>query len=245
MAGTVTCLWTPSQIQAYALDSQVQETMMLGYWQGVPIQVLRLAEGQELSGVQHLPLRQALLGSDALLQGLLARAAQLLRWAQDHRFCSRCGAPLQDSATERLRCCHACHLDFYPRINPCVIVLVHRGPYMLLAQGQRFPRPFLSCLAGFVEAGESVEEAIHREIHEEVGIYVQNLYYVDSQPWPFPHSLMLGFEAEYLSGDLQPDGREIVRAEWVHAQAVVDTAPPGSIAHRLIERHRLRFAHTD
>src|SRR6185436_16767524 len=118
-----------------------------------------------------------------------------------HRFCGRCGAPTEPVPDERCMRCPACGLMAYPRIAPAVIVLVRRGDEALLARGARFPGIFFSTLAGFVEPGESLEETIAREIEEEVGIQVKSPRYFGSQPWPFPHSLMVGFHAEWAGGE--------------------------------------------
>ena len=133
------------------------------------------------------------------------RAVQLVEWARTHRFCGRCGSPTEPSAGERGMKCPACGLVAYPRVAPAMITLVTRGEpgpdqEALLAQGVNFRGPMYSCLAGFVEPGEDLEGAVVREVREEVGITVGNVQYVSSQPWPFPHSLMIGFRAEYAVG---------------------------------------------
>jgi NAD+ diphosphatase len=136
---------------------------------------------------------------------------------------------------ERSLRCPACGLLCYPRISPAVIVLVRRGDEALLARGARFPLPFYSTLAGFVEVGESLEQTVHREIREEVGVEVDRVTYFGSQPWPFPHSLMVGFTAEWASGEIRPDGTEILDARWFAADALPQVPPPLSIARRLID----------
>jgi NAD+ diphosphatase len=163
------------------------------------------------------------------------RAVQLAEWASTHRFCGRCATPTVRVETERSMRCPACGLLAYPRISPAVIVLVRRGDEALLARGARFPLPFYSTLAGFVEVGESLEQTVHREIREEVGVEVQGIRYFDSQPWPFPHSLMIGFHAEWASGDIRADGSEILDAQWFKADALPTVPPRLSIARRLID----------
>ena len=116
--------------------------------------------------------------------------------------------------TENVRTCPACELEAYPRMSPAAIVLVRRDKQILLARGIDFPQPFYSTLAGFVEPGETLEDAIHREIFEEVGIWVKNLRYFGSQSWPFPHSLMVGFIADFDSGEIEVAENEIVDAGW-------------------------------
>ncbi len=167
------------------------------------------------------------------------RGVQLVEWARTHRFCGRCGEPTELADGERAMKCPACGLLCFPRLSPAIITLVTRGDgddqEALLARGVQFPMPMYSCLAGFVEPGETLEECVHREIHEEVGITVRNPQYVASQPWPFPNSLMLGFTAEYDSGDIVCDPTEIVDANW-YRRDDLPMIPPGiSIARRLID----------
>jgi NAD+ diphosphatase len=166
---------------------------------------------------------------------IAGRAVQIIHWDDTHRFCGRCATPLERLERERAKRCPACQLAAYPRLSPAVIVLVRRGDQALLARGNRFPIPMYSTLAGFVEPGESLEDTIHREIGEEVGIQVQNLRYFGSQPWPFPHSLMVGFFADYAGGELRPDGDEIIDAKWCSATALPPIPPRLSIARRLID----------
>lgn len=164
------------------------------------------------------------------------RAVQLVDWARNNRFCGHCGAATGESPGERARRCPACGLLAFPRLAPAVIVLVEREDgRALLARNARWPTNMYSCLAGFVEPGETVEAAVRREVHEEVGIGIGDLRYFGSQPWPFPHSLMLGFHARYLDGEVTCDQDEIAEARWYS----VDDLPamPGriSIARRLID----------
>jgi NAD+ diphosphatase len=165
---------------------------------------------------------------------LAGRAVQIVEWWRTHRFCGRCGAPAEQARGERAMRCPACGLLSFPRLSPAVIMVVHRGDELLLAHGRAFPTPIYSALAGFVEPGESLEDAVRREVREEVGVEVGGLEYVGSQPWPFPNSLMLGFYAEWSAGDIVIDPVEIVDAQWFH----IDDLPPFpgsmSIASQLI-----------
>lgn len=165
---------------------------------------------------------------------LAGRAVQLVEWGRTHRYCGRCATPTQASDGDRSRTCPACGLVAYPRLAPAVITLIHRGDEAILARGTRFRSPMFSTLAGFVEPGESVEHALRREVFEEVGVRVGRVEYFGSQPWPFPNSLMLGFLAEYASGDIEPDPTEIAEAGWYRYDALPAIPPPISIAHRLI-----------
>ncbi|MCP4597900.1 NAD(+) diphosphatase [Neptuniibacter sp.] len=167
---------------------------------------------------------------------LLATAAQLVTWYESFKFCPRCATELSLHPHERAKVCGGCGHHQYPRISPCIIVLVKKGEQCLLAHAAKFAPGRYSTLAGFIEAGESAEHAVHREIEEEVGIKVKNIEYCFSQSWPFPHSLMLGFMAEYDSGDIQPDGIEILEADWFSADKLPTLPPRFTIARRLINR---------
>jgi NAD+ diphosphatase len=169
------------------------------------------------------------------------RAVQVIAWDRTHRFCGQCGGPTQPLADHRARRCEHCQLDVHPRLAPAVIVLVERSDgRALLARNTRFPTAFYSCLAGFVEPGETLEEAVQREVREEVGIEVTGARYFGSQPWPFPHSLMIGFVAEYASGELRPDGDEIAEAGWFSTSDLPLLPSEMSIARALIESWRRR-----
>jgi NAD+ diphosphatase len=137
---------------------------------------------------------------------------------------------------ERARRCPACGLLAFPRLAPAIITLIERDDgRALLARGRTFPIPMYSCLAGFVEPGETLEEAVHREVREEVGVEIDDVRYWASQPWPFPHSLMLGFNAAWAGGDIVIDPTEIVDANWFAADDLPAIPPGISIARRLID----------
>ncbi|HEX2384671.1 MAG TPA: NAD(+) diphosphatase [Acidimicrobiales bacterium] len=167
---------------------------------------------------------------------IAGRAVQLVEWERTHRFCGRCRTPTEPAPGERARRCPACGLLAFPRLAPAIIVLVEREDgRALLARGRTFPIPMYSCLAGFVEPGETLEEAVHREVFEEVGIEIDEVRYWASQPWPFPHSLMLGFNARYAGGELALDENEIVDAQWYDRDELPPIPPGMSIARRLID----------
>jgi len=168
------------------------------------------------------------------------RAVQIVEWARTHRFCGRCGELTELAVNERAMRCPRCSLLSFPRLSPAMITLVTRGDpgpdqLALLARGVRFPTPMYSCLAGFVEPGESLEDAVRREVHEEVGITVTEPSYFGSQPWPFPNSLMVGFRARYESGEIVCDPTEIVDAGWYRREDVPMIPPGISIARKLID----------
>jgi NAD+ diphosphatase len=163
------------------------------------------------------------------------RAVQIVRFGTTHRYCGRCGLPTVRHPKERCVHCPGCGLSCYPRISPAIIVLVRRGDEALLAHSARFASAFYSTLAGFVEPGESLEETLEREVREEVGISVTNIRYFGSQPWPFPHSLMIGFFADYAGGEIAADGREITDARWYSTSELPEIPPKLSIARKLID----------
>ncbi|PCK03493.1 MAG: NAD(+) diphosphatase [Alteromonadaceae bacterium] len=168
---------------------------------------------------------------------LLGRALQVDNWWRTHQFCGTCGAKTEALKEERARYCNACDLFYYPRISPCVIGLIRRGSQCLLARGSSLPEGMFSTLAGFVEAGEMLEQALCREVKEEVSIEITNLRYVGSQPWPFPGQLMLGFIADYAGGEICVDGEEIIEAAWFDVDNLPNIPPASTIAGRLIQRH--------
>lgn len=166
---------------------------------------------------------------------LLSRALQIAQWRQTHRFCGACGQPTIEVPGERARHCPHCEITAYPRLSPAIMVLVTTGRELLLARSARFKLPMWSALAGFVEPGESLEDTLHREVREEVGIEVSDLTYFGSQSWPFPHSLMVAFTAHYAGGTLRPDGEEIVEAAWFHPETLPPLPSKTSIARLLID----------
>ena len=180
-------------------------------------------------------LRQVYGRLDEDLFWIATRAVQIVDWDRTHRFCGRCGVPLNTKLTERAKECPQCDLLHFPRLAPAIIVLVERGNELLLARSRHFMPGMYSVLAGFVEPGESLEEAVVREVREEVGIEIKDIKYFGSQPWPFPHSLMIGFTASYAGGEISLDDDEIENAGWF----AVDNLPriPGkiSIARKLID----------
>ena len=192
--------------------------------------------GSELIGLRAL---FDLVPPEVLAQAGLAR--QLLHWRLAHRFCGACGTPLARNPAERAMVCPACGHTAYPRINPVVIVLVFRGDQILLERKAGGVLPFWSLVAGFVEAHETLEEAVAREIAEEVGVRVKNIRYAASQPWPFPNNLMFGNTAEYAGGEITPDGKEIAEACWFGRDQLPPIPSRISIARRLIDDF---FAHS-
>ena len=215
------------------------DKQFIGYLNDKPCFLNVLNSESILSEETMLTPLRGLLGrmSDALFT-ICSRSLQLSDWKRNNQFCGVCGSPMNSHETERAMFCECNNLLIYPKISPCIIVLVTKGEEMLLAHNKNFPGTFYSTLAGFIEAGESAEAAIHREIYEEVKVKVQNIEYFGSQSWPFPSQLMLGYHAEYSEGEIQPDGVEIDHADWFHFEDLPQV-PTGniSISGQLIETY--------
>ncbi|PWB35079.1 NAD(+) diphosphatase [Pseudomonas sp. SDI] len=212
----------------------------IGHYDGQPVFLLELRAVQPVAGCSWRGLRQFMLEGDFDTYTILGYAAQIGTWAREHRFCGSCGQPMQQIHWERAMYCQPCELRSYPRISPSMIVLITRGDEILLARSPRFVSGVYSTLAGFAEPGESAEDCLVREVREEVALEVQNIQYVGSQCWPFPHSMMLGFHAEYAAGEIvmQPD--EIEDAQWFRVDALPPLPAGRSIARYLIDLYVAR-----
>lgn len=167
-----------------------------------------------------------------------ARAKALLEWRQTNHYCGKCGAVLKEHDTMTARVCPDCGNIIFPRIDPCIIVLVHKEGKILLARHVQRNQDIYACIAGFVEAGEPIEHAVEREIMEETGLKVKNIRYFGSQSWPFPAQLMFGFTADYESGEITLQADEISDAQWFDPDHCPASPQPGSIAYQLIEDAR-------
>jgi len=193
-------------------------------------------EVQPPAGYEFLGLRAFFGRFDDAMLALAGRAFQVADWARTHRFCGACGKPAHKAEGERAMRCECGHVA-YPRIAPAMMVLVRRGPAILLARNVAVPAGGrMSALAGFLDPGESVEDAVHREVMEEVGLEVKDLRYFGSQSWPFPGSLMIAFTAEYAGGDIRCDPAEIAEARWFGPGDALPSLPPAqSISRALID----------
>lgn len=189
---------------------------------------------KDLAGFEWLSLRSLLeqLSEDEFQTA--GRALQILRWHFDHQFCGRCGKPTVQHSQDFAKTCLNCEIDFYPRLSPCIITLVTRGDECLLAWHTRSKEEKYSCLAGFIEMGECPEQTLEREVMEEVGLSVNNIRYVDSQAWPFPGQLMLGYFADYAGGNIVLDQQEITAAYWYRYDQLPRIPPITTISGRLI-----------
>lgn len=224
----------PTEAELAGLGIRREDAHRLGSLDGTDALALP-AEGDVPSPFETLGLR-ALAGLlPAELFGVVGRAMHACDWIATNRYCGRCGTPTARAASERCVECPACKLRIFPRISPAIITLVRKGELALLANNAQYPGLFYSTLAGFADIGESLEETLVREVHEEVGVHVKNVRYFGSQPWPFPNSLMVGFTAEWDSGEITIDQKEIADAQWFSIDALPTIPPRLSIARRLID----------
>jgi NAD+ diphosphatase len=235
---TTTCDNIAENIFPYGRASDfcdTQNVLLAGEWLGLPCYTADIYQLPKKLLFEFVAARRifGLAGAEAF--ALVGRATQLLDWQNNHQYCGKCGKPTTKTNGELAMSCSTCDLLFYPRISPAVMVLVLRDDEVLLARSHHFTLGVFSALAGFVEAGETLEECAIREVREEVGIEITNLRYFRSQSWPFPNSLMVAFTADYVSGILTPDPSEIEEANWFLRSALPPLPNPVSIARQLID----------
>ncbi len=225
-----------SDLNHLSFTLPVRSALYIGQLNGRKCYAFTLNEKEKTASDFWIPFRIA---TGLMTSGIftaVCRAKELLHWRNQHKFCGHCGNPLSESKTDAALICPVCGEHYYPQIAPAVIVAVIRnGKEILLAHNRRFRENIYGLIAGFVEAGESAEQAIAREIMEETGITVGNIRYFSSQCWPFPNSLMLGYYADYVSGDAEADGDELSDLGWFSVENLPQIPPPGSIARRLID----------
>ena len=185
--------------------------------------------------VEWISFRDVYTGMERDYQYSVSRAKQLLSWDRTHQFCGVCGTSTEVKELEPCRYCPSCGEMYYPRLAPAVIVRITRGDSILLAHNKNFPEGRYSHIAGFVEAGETLEQAVRREIREEVGLEVDNIRLFGSQPWPMPYSLMIAFTAECPEGEPVPDGVEIEDARWFTVDTIPMPPSNGSIAMAMLQ----------
>ena len=208
----------------------------LGRLDGRPCFAIPLpAEPETPPGHALVGLRELFGRLEEPIHGVAGRAFQIVEWYRNHAFCGRCGSQTELAAGERARGCPNCGATYFPRINPAVIMLVEREGRMLLARNRLFRGPWYSCLAGFVEPGESLEEAVAREVQEEAGIEVDGITYAASQPWPFPSQLMIGFYAHHRAGEIRVQDSEILDAGWFSPGELPELPGRFSLARQLID----------
>ena len=210
----------------------------LGFFKGQEKSLLVLEKPLELEGMEFIKLRDYSRRVDAETFKIAGRAFLKSQYFREHKFCGMCGNKMEYQAvynTYALKC-NNCGNIAWNRVSNAIIVAVRKGDKLLMAHNRNYGKNKYSILAGFVEYGESAEEAVRREVFEEVGIKVKNIKYFSSQAWPFPNSYMLGFTAEYESGEITPDGVEIIDASWFTKEEVKDLLNPSiSISARLVE----------
>lgn len=226
----------PTAASLSDLGIQPKRSQFLGWLSDQPCYSAELRSATGLPEGYGLERLRELHGElEGGLFAIAARAIQIVAWDSNHQFCGQCATAMEPSPTERTKHCPNCGLRNYPKLSPAVIMLIYRGEEILLARSPRFRNGMYSVLAGFVEPGESLEEAVARETLEEVGITVKNIRYFGSQPWPFPDSLMLGFTAEYASGEIVMEPGEIEAADWFTKDNLPPVPGPLSIARKLID----------
>ncbi|MCC6552048.1 MAG: NAD(+) diphosphatase [Polyangiaceae bacterium] len=219
-----------------ALGVRAVRTQPLGELDGVPCCSAELAgdaaapEGHALLSLRRLHGRM-----DAGAFDAAGTAFQIQYWDRTNQYCGTCGGALEARARERAKHCAACDHDVFPRVTPATITLIHDGPRILMTRQPRFPPDMYGLVAGFLEPGEALEACVAREAREETGIEVADITYFGSQPWPFPHQIMIGFTARRAGGELRVDTTELEDARWFHRDAMPPLPPPISIARRLID----------
>ena len=225
----------PRCMQLAELGLEPARVQYLGMLHGEPAYAAEIAAAHTPEGMSWHGLRALFGRFDEVLVGVASRASQILEWDRTHQYCGRCGSPTVVRADERARACASCRLTVYPRINPAIMVLVANGREILLARRPSAPNNRFSALAGFVEAGEALEQTVAREVREEVGVEVKNIRYFGSQSWPFPNSLMIAFTADYAGGEVRPDGVEIEEARWFDPADLPNVPDRISISRWLID----------
>ena len=192
------------------------------------------ADSDEVQGLRKFSVRECFASGDEKKGEIIARARTLLKWSEEMKFCPKCGSLLTLSGTHSSKTCPKCGKEHFPRIEPCIIVLVKKDDELLLARHVSHASDVFTCIAGFIEAGESAECAVAREVKEETGISVKNVRYFASQSWPYPDQLMLGFYADYDSGEISVQKEELHEAAWFCKKSLPKIPKRGSMAYRLI-----------
>ena len=225
-------------------EDGIEETYYLGSHDGRDCYTALMSQIEDKPGYDLVMRRKAYYMLTENEFALAGRAFQTAFFHQRHMFCGACGAPMAIMKDIIARKCDNCGTIFYPQQAPAVIMAVTRGNEILLARSPRFRNSMYSVLAGFVEPGETLEDSVKREVREECGIEIKNIAYFSSQPWPFPNSLMIGFTAEYESGEITIDEDEIIEAGWYTCDALPRVPDRVSIAGRLINRFVEEHKHT-
>lgn len=230
-------------VQDVAADlAGIRQSEYLGRWGTSPCFAVQLEEPEPPlpATCRWWGMREAMAEQNQENICLISMGMQLLQWRVTVKYCAVCATALVPQCGERAQRCPACAQLYYPRINPAVITAVFHQGKILLARNRNFGGTMFSLIAGYVEAGENLEQAAVRELQEEVGILVSNLRYWGSQTWPFHAALMFGFTADYAGGELRPDGVEIVEAGWFSPDQMPELPRQGSIARRMVDEYLSR-----
>lgn len=220
------------------LNYELQRTLYLGTLKDTHLFAGEIADERNLpAGWQFIHLKSLYPTLSEETFAIAGRALQLIHWDRTNQFCGHCGQLTFHRQNERCRECKSCKHLFYPKLTPVVMVLIKKDEKILLARSPGFPGKSYSVLAGFVDPGETLEQCIAREVFEEVGIKVKNIKYFQSQPWPFSHSLIIGFTCDWSEGEIQPDPLEIEEAGWFEILNMPELPPKLSLAHILITSH--------
>ncbi len=215
--------------------------MVIGSVDGRPVEAWDLPRSPELPDDWRLEGVRALFGIvDEQLFAVIGRGAHLVHWRRTSEHCGVCGTITELTGPDFALRCPSCEFSTFPRIAPAVLALVEDGSRCVLARGTQFQAGLFSCLAGFVEPGETLEQAICREVHEEVGLEVTELRYFGSQPWPYPDGLMIAFQAKYASGEIRLRDDELREARWFDVTELPLLPGSFSLARQLIEDFRSR-----
>ena len=182
----------------------------------------------------ELITHRAIFASNNDYSALSARARSVLNWRRNFRYCSKCGSTVNDCTDETACECDRCKIRFYPQNSPAIIVQVYKGEKQLLAHHIKHRDGLYTCIAGFLEPGETVEACVKREVFEETSIIVDNVQYIESQAWPFPHQLMIGCTAEWLSGEISVEKTELTDAQWFLPSNLPEIPTEGTLARKLI-----------
>lgn len=208
----------------------------MGYYKNRAIFIVELKEKISFSNeFEYISIKEFGLLVDEKLFQVVGRANQIFSWEKSNKFCGSCGSPMINKDDERAKICSHCNNVVYPTICPAIIVAIKKDNKILLAHNRNFKDDMYSIIAGFVDPGENLEEAVKREVYEEIGIKVKNIKYHSSQPWSFPYSLMIGFTADYNSGEIRVDGKEILHADWYDKYNLPKLPEKISIARKIID----------
>lgn len=226
----------PTLSEVIKLNIQYENEFFLGEMEEKSCFAIEASsEFELLANFELIPLNEIGPVIDEELFLIAGRANQILNWDNTHRFCGKCGSKTDNKKDEMAKVCPNCNHVMYPVICPAIIVGVTKGEEILLAHNKGFKNNMYSLIAGFVEAGEDLKSTVKREVFEEVGIKVKNIRYYKSAPWSFPNSLMIGFFAEYESGEIKVDGNEIVHAEWFTKDNFPNIPKKFTLARKIID----------